>query len=807
MTTSKRASPASPQNPPAVPAAAKQVETASKRTPYHRAARAYVEKGWSPIPLPHKKKFPPPTGYTGYAGADVGLAEAQVWAKAGGGNVGLRMPDTVLGLDVDAYNGKDGGTTLATAEGLLGPLPPTWRSSSREADPVSGIQYFRVPAGRQWADRLGDNVELVHHGHRYAVAAPSVHPEGGVYGWYDPDGLPADEFPVVAELPELPAEWVAELDRGDVADRPAKVSLGESEAGEWLEKLPTGDPCPPVLDVIGGAEKAFSHGSRHDAAVALVLRLVRLGEQGHTGAYAALDTSEGIWLAALDDREPGWGEWERMVSGAVGVVLAKPTPDADKGCCAPVDEDGKKLPLSVQLRLHVEAHYDAFPAGADGRIFVQPKQGGRAELLTAAFVIRAAGNLGNKAASLYNPAKEAATVLTARALHEPPRALALRAHYVPGRIVLDLAQTNSTRCVVVTPEGWTVQDVPPRDVVFQTAGAALPDPVRGGSVDELRRLLRWPADDPRWLLLQGWLPASLLADKPRPIVCLFGPMGSSKSTTGRFLTGILDPKPAGVLGGGFGKNRADDETKALKHYVPGWDNVSSLSDEGADFLSRMVTGDLIEKRQLYSDADLVSISYRRTGVVTGVNMPRGVKPDTLDRLILVMLPRFGGERLAEEQLEAEWETAQPRVLAGVLDLAVQMLAGLPTAENPAQLRMADYAQALWAIDPALYDAYRDNVSTARGDMADDDPFIRALVAWLRSCEGQEWEGTAEDAQQAGALALDFADVEGATWWPKTGRTLSEQLTKASEILRAVGVTVDDRRSNGRRLKKLVLVEG
>ncbi len=231
--------------------------------------------------------------------------------------------------------------------------------------------------------------------------------------------------------------------------------------------------------------------------------------------------------------------------------------------------------------------------------------------------------------------------------------------------------------------------------------------------------------------------------------------------------------------------------------------MSSLSDEGADFLSRMVTGDLIEKRQLYTDADLVSISYRRTAVITGINMPRGVKLDTLDRLILVALTRIEGERLAEEKLDAEWDYAQPRVLAGVLDLAVRMLAGLPTAQNPADLRMADYAEALWAIDPALYDAYRDNVATARGDMAEDDPFMRVLVAWLRSYEPHVWEGTAEEAAECGRLHADF---DGA-WWPRNGRSLSEQLTKCSELLRAVGVTVTERRSNGKRLKKLALAEG
>ncbi len=512
--------------------------------------------------------------------------------------------------------------------------------------------------------------------------------------------------------------------------------------------------------------------------------------------------------------DEAWGEadhiekWESAEATTVGKARKMPPRRPDSGDdfkTNPIDGDTEpdaKQPLSVKLRAHVQEHYDAFPATADKRIFVQPKQGGRAELLTKNFVIRAAGHLGKKAASLSQPATEAATVLTAWALHEPPRTLALRAHYQPGRIVLDLAQTNSNRCVVVTPEGWTVEDVPPRDVVFQTSGAALPDPELGGSVDELRQLLRWNPDDERWMLVKGWLPCSLMADQNRPILCVFGPQGSAKSTTGRFVTGVFDPKPKGVLGGGFGKNRSDDETKALKHYVPAWDNVSTLSDEGADFLSRLVTGDLIEKRLLYSDADLVSISYRRTAVITGINMPRGVKPDTLDRLILVTLQHVEGARLTEGKLDAEWDGAQPRILAGVLDLAAKMLAGLPKAQNPADLRMADYAEALWAIDPALYDAYRDNVNSTRSDMAHDDPFIQVIVEWLRTCEGHEWEGTAEDAQQEAIYRADFSGA----WWPKNGRVLSEQLNKCSELLRAVGVTVTERRSKKQRLKHFVLVE-
>jgi energy-coupling factor transporter ATP-binding protein EcfA2 len=357
------------------------------------------------------------------------------------------------------------------------------------------------------------------------------------------------------------------------------------------------------------------------------------------------------------------------------------------------------------------------------------------------------------------------------------------------------------RCVVVTPDGWSAEDVPPADVVFQAAGAALPDPARGGSVEDLRLLLGWRADDPRWLLVKGWLPCSLLADMPRPVLLLLGTQGSAKSTTGRFLTGVIDPKPKGVLGGAFGKKTQDDETKALGSYLPGWDNVSNLSEAGADFLSRMVTGEHAQRRMLYTDFGLVSVFYRRTGVVTAINMPRGVKPDTLDRLVVLHLSRIEGERQSERTMDARWQQAQPRVLAGVLDLAVHMLAGLHTAENPAGLRMADYAEALWAIDPELYEAYHDNVTTARGDMAHDDPFVGALVRWLRDCPDHTWEGTAEDAQQAGIFFVNPGE-----YWPKDGRALSSQLNSCSELLRAVGLSVEAWKGGGKRKKRFVLSE-
>lgn len=298
-------------------------------SPYADAAGDYLAGGWSPIRLPYRKKNPPPIGFTGYEGRYVDAEQVERWSKRGRANVGLRLPEQVIGLDVDDYDGKAGGATFADAVARLGPLPPTWRSTSRTDDPVSGIRFYRVPAGHRWVDRLGDNVEVIHHGHRFAVVAPSMHPEGREYGWFDPDGLPADGGPKVDELPELPAAWVAELDRGDAADRDVTVSLEDHEADAWLADLPDGTPHPDLLALLEAAEAALLAG-RHDTTRNLMLNLVRKGEQGYVGVPTALTTLESMFSSALagESERDVESEWRRMLTGAVGKMKGNPTPTA-----------------------------------------------------------------------------------------------------------------------------------------------------------------------------------------------------------------------------------------------------------------------------------------------------------------------------------------------------------------------------------------------------------------------------------------------------------------------------------------------
>lgn len=84
------------------------------------------------------------------------------------------------------------------------------------------------------------------------------------------------------------------------------------------------------------------------------------------------------------------------------------------GLANPRDTTSKRAPLAVLLRQAVEAAFDVFPASDDNRVFALPKAGGRAELVTSAFVLRATEGLGLDSGSLSAAALEASKVLMAR---------------------------------------------------------------------------------------------------------------------------------------------------------------------------------------------------------------------------------------------------------------------------------------------------------------------------------------------------------------------------------------------------------
>jgi hypothetical protein len=310
---------------------------AAEPCPYGSAAEAYWDHGWRGIlPVPPRSKRIQVTGWTGWNGITPSWPDVQAWIEDhADGNVALRMPGFILGIDVDNYSGKVGGATVAACEAMWGELPPTWRTTSRD-DGVSGIRLFLIPPGLNWPGQLpGGGVELIHSGHRYAIAPPSIHPEGRRYRWIDPAGLDTLAFPRPEELAPLPDRWIAGLSRGAHVDEPS-ADMPRAEIGRWLGNLAgvEGPPCRYMSEIAtAGQTGMVSASARHEVLLTSMLQAVRAGEKGHHGLHTAARAIRQAFLDAVGaDRSrsesEATSEAERALAGAVEKVAAAPSPEA-----------------------------------------------------------------------------------------------------------------------------------------------------------------------------------------------------------------------------------------------------------------------------------------------------------------------------------------------------------------------------------------------------------------------------------------------------------------------------------------------
>jgi hypothetical protein len=296
--------------------------------PYREALNPYLSAGWEGVlPLPPKSKFAPPKGTTGAGGIDPSEETMADWVDRGG-NIALRLPKNVIGLDVDSYGNKVGQSTIESLSNKLGDLPATW-TSSRHSDLANGrTMLFTVP---EIPFKSGaKDVDVLQNSHRYLTAPPSIHPTMAPYLWYAPSGSKVDGIivPNIDDLSELPEAWVNELKLEQVETSTPAVVLGQVDS--WnanLAWLPAGSLCPEekekVRYYINGYKTATT---RHDWTVKATLSLVWSAAKGHTGIFSALDELRTHFVRLVaDDRgiEVAVHEFDSIVSWSVAQVFEK----------------------------------------------------------------------------------------------------------------------------------------------------------------------------------------------------------------------------------------------------------------------------------------------------------------------------------------------------------------------------------------------------------------------------------------------------------------------------------------------------
>lgn len=300
-------------------------------SPFSSTVYEYLEKGWSPLPLPPKRKEHPPVGYTGRAGRFATRDDIADWLLPyKKGNIAVRLGNSidiegvlheVIGIDVDDYGDKKGGENLKELEKKHGKLPDTWISSSR-TDGVSGIRYFLVPYGYGFKGQAAKCIDIIQRVHRYAVVYPSWHPETKAqYRWYAPGFKPSERIPAVLELAFLPDDWLIELTNGKTLDGDGQYGIDLDSTPEELKAwrasvFNDGPPCEYIVRQVKNWIKRIEESpSNHDVITRAHWHLMLSGAEGHTGVEAAIQKINSVWLADIESKQ------KRSISSAKREVV------------------------------------------------------------------------------------------------------------------------------------------------------------------------------------------------------------------------------------------------------------------------------------------------------------------------------------------------------------------------------------------------------------------------------------------------------------------------------------------------------
>jgi len=320
--------------------------------PYGRAWEELFNAGWPVFPLPPRRKNPPPTGWTGAKAPYPGYADCYAWAEEQPeSNVGGHIPKTLLLVDIDDYDGKNGGRTLDELEALLGPLPPTWKSTN-QLDTRSGHLCYATDEGLAWPGMLGNGIDVLQARHRYAVLPPSVHPSGRVYTWVSPTGDVSDTPPDVSTLPRVPEKWKDYFTHGELARDKPSAGVAKRFVGDWMRS--TTNPYHPCRRMAVMADRAIvsieaGNGSRHDVATNAIWHLTHLAADGHAGLVTCCQRITDAFMPAITNRatdDEAAAEMDRMISGAVDAASTHTGSGTDP-CDSEHELDGLVPPESI----------------------------------------------------------------------------------------------------------------------------------------------------------------------------------------------------------------------------------------------------------------------------------------------------------------------------------------------------------------------------------------------------------------------------------------------------------------------------
>jgi hypothetical protein len=389
-------------------------------------------------------------------------------------------------------------------------------------------------------------------------------------------------------------------------------------------------------------------------------------------------------------------------------------------------------------------------------------------------------------------------VLDSRAIRSKVvREVNLRTAEDQGKVYLDLGLPDWS-AIEVDTHGWRIVAEPPVRFTRPESLLALPTPVEGGSLNELKELINVEGDS--WVLIITFLLFSLCPNKTYPVLVLAAVRGSGKTAAAEILKGLIDPGKGGLIK--LQNDIRNLAAAAVNRWLLVYDNVGYISPDQSDDLCRMATNFGFSTRTLHTTAEETTLEFTRPQIITAIDA-LVTRDDLADRVLMAQLGEITEEkRLAQGELAAKVEAARPRILGAMLTTLSQTLAKLPNTKPEKLPRMADYALFSIAAEKALglkggeflkvFDRSREQ---SRQVVLEASPLSEAIMKMMENYPiPQSFTG---EASQLLAKLEEHAErgVPQSKAWPRTPITLNRQLDRLAPDLKEWGIEITRSRTN------------
>ncbi len=290
--------------------------------------------------------------------------------------------------------------------------------------------------------------------------------------------------------------------------------------------------------------------------------------------------------------------------------------------------------------------------------------------------------------------------------------------------------------------------------------------------------------------------------------------GTGKTTTQRLAVAIGDPSTD--VESGLPKNKNDLSLHLSTHSLASFDNLTHITEDQSDDLSRSNTGATDTQRELYTNNGTNRRRYRTPSFFNGINIT-GAKPDFYDRNIIYRtLETFDGPRLSNKKMVAKIDELLPYALGEIFDNLARAMKVREefTEEGRWTPRMVDWY--LWALavtkamgrpDGWFEGVFKPMIEQRDYDAIADHPLTRALEF---VAERNGYVGTANelyaylndrDRNIPFACQVDTRDKK----WPTGAGSLGMRIKPLIKSLRSHQVFIYKRQwSNLKKYRKVLL---